>query len=115
MPKVGRLVSQAVKSIKIKTIHNNQSERASNMGQFEQELNKTIQKTTTIKTAEYLTFALAQEVYWIDYLKLKEILGMMNATSIPRTSEFVKGVIDPRGKVIPFNDELSILVSPHPI
>ncbi len=75
------------------------------MGQFEKKLSKAIQTTTTIKTAKYLTFALAQEVYWIDYLKLKEILGMMNTTSIPRTSEFVKGVIDSRGKVIPFGDE----------
>jgi purine-binding chemotaxis protein CheW len=85
------------------------------MGQLEQELNRAIQKTTTIKTAKYLTFTLAQEVYWIDYLKLKETLGMMNTTPIPQTSEFVKGVIDPRGKVIPFNDELSILFSTYPI
>lgn len=74
------------------------------MGQLEKTLNKVIQTTTTIKTAKYLTFTLAQEVYWIDYLKLKEILDTMNTTSVSRTSEFVKGVIDSRGKLISFDD-----------
>jgi len=74
------------------------------MGQLEKTLNKVIQTTATIKTAKYLTFTLAQEVYWIDYLKLKEILDTMNTTSAPRTSEFVKGVIDSRGKLISFDD-----------
>jgi hypothetical protein len=74
------------------------------MGLLEKTLNKVIQTTTTIKTAKYLAFTLAQEVYWIDYLKLKEILDTMNTTSVPRTSEFVKGVIDSRGKLISFDD-----------
>ena len=59
-------------------------------------------KTTRIGGCR--TFTLAQEVYWIDYLKLKEILDTMNTTSVSRTSEFVKGVIDSRGKLISFDD-----------
>ena len=73
------------------------------MGQLEKTLNKVIQ-TTTIKTAKHLTFTLAQEVYWIDCLKLKEILNTVNTISVPRTSGFVKGVIDSRGKLISFDD-----------
>jgi len=61
-------------------------------------------KATTIKAGKYLTFTLADEEYGIGILKVKEIIGMMPITSVPRTPEFVKGVINLRGKVIPVID-----------
>ncbi len=61
-------------------------------------------KAITIKTGKYLTFMLAEETYGIGILKVKEIIGMMPITSVPRTPEFVKGVINLRGKVIPVVD-----------
>ncbi len=61
-------------------------------------------KASTIKTGKYLTFTLVQEEYGIGILKVKEIIGMMPITSVPRTPEFVKGVINLRGKVIPVID-----------
>ena len=61
-------------------------------------------KAMTIKTGKYLTFILAQEEYGIGILKVKEIIGMMAITTIPRTPKFVKGVINLRGKVIPIID-----------
>jgi purine-binding chemotaxis protein CheW len=61
-------------------------------------------KATTIKTGKYLTFTLADEEYGIGILKVKEIIGMMPITSVPRTPDFVKGVINLRGKVIPVID-----------
>lgn len=61
-------------------------------------------KATTIKTGKYLTFSLDQEEYGLGILKVKEIIGMMPITSVPRTPEFVKGVINLRGKVIPVID-----------
>ena len=61
-------------------------------------------KATTIKTGKYLTFSLEKEEYGIGILKVKEIIGMMPITSVPRTPEFVKGVINLRGKVIPVID-----------
>jgi len=61
-------------------------------------------KAITIKTGKYLTFILAQEEYGIGILKVKEIIGMMPITTIPRTPTFVKGVINLRGKVIPIID-----------
>jgi purine-binding chemotaxis protein CheW len=61
-------------------------------------------KAMTIKTGKYLTFTLAKEEYGIGILKVKEIIGMMPITTIPRTPEFVKGVINLRGKVIPIID-----------
>ncbi|MCP3875378.1 MAG: purine-binding chemotaxis protein CheW [Desulfobacteraceae bacterium] len=61
-------------------------------------------KDITIKTGKYLTFTLAEEEYGVGILKVKEIIGMMPITSVPRTPEFVKGVINLRGKVIPVMD-----------
>ncbi len=53
---------------------------------------------------KYLTFSLAAEEYGIGILKVKELIGMMAITTVPRTPEFVKGVINLRGKVIPVVD-----------
>lgn len=61
-------------------------------------------KEVTIKTGKYLTFSLAQEQYGIGILKIKEIIGMMPITTVPRTPVFVRGVINLRGKVIPVID-----------
>jgi purine-binding chemotaxis protein CheW len=53
---------------------------------------------------KYLTFALGREEYGIGILKVREIIGMMPITTVPRTPGFVKGVINLRGKVIPVVD-----------
>jgi purine-binding chemotaxis protein CheW len=50
---------------------------------------------------KYLTFGLACEQYGLEILKVQEIIGMMNVTRIPKAPEFVRGVINLRGKVIP--------------
>ena len=60
--------------------------------------------TMTDREGKYLTFTLAEEEYGIGILKIKEIIGMMPITSVPQTPEFVKGVINLRGKVIPVVD-----------
>ena len=56
------------------------------------------------REGKYLTFTLAGEEYGIGILKIKEIIRMMPITSVPQTPEFVKGVINLRGKVIPVID-----------
>jgi purine-binding chemotaxis protein CheW len=56
------------------------------------------------REGKYLTFSLAHEEYGIGILKIKEIIGMMPITTVPQTPEFVKGVINLRGKVIPVVD-----------
>lgn len=61
-------------------------------------------KASGVKTGKYLTFTLKEEEYGIGILKVKEIIGMMPVTSVPRTPDFVKGVINLRGKVIPVVD-----------
>jgi purine-binding chemotaxis protein CheW len=56
------------------------------------------------REGKYLTFTLAGEEYGIGILKIREIIGMMPITSVPQAPDFVKGVINLRGKVIPVID-----------
>ena len=56
------------------------------------------------KEGKYLTFALAQEEYGLELLKVREIMGYMDITAVPQTPHHVKGVINLRGQVIPVID-----------
>ncbi|MBI5537703.1 MAG: chemotaxis protein CheW [Deltaproteobacteria bacterium] len=53
---------------------------------------------------KYMTFKLANEEYGLEILKVREIIGLMDITRVPRTREFIRGVINLRGKVIPVVD-----------
>lgn len=53
------------------------------------------------KEGKYLTFNLADESYGLEILKVREIIGMMEITAVPKTPAYVKGVINLRGRVIP--------------
>jgi purine-binding chemotaxis protein CheW len=56
---------------------------------------------TVARAGKYLSFSLSGEGYGLPILKVKEIIGMMPITPIPQAPEYVKGVINLRGKVIP--------------
>jgi purine-binding chemotaxis protein CheW len=53
---------------------------------------------------KFLTFALSNEEYGIEILKVREIMGLMEITPVPQTPDYMKGVINLRGKVIPIID-----------
>ena len=53
---------------------------------------------------QYLTFNLGQEYFGLEILKVQEIIGVLKITSMPRTPEYVRGVINLRGKVVPVVD-----------
>ncbi len=50
---------------------------------------------------KYLTFRLGPETYGIEILCVQEIIGLLPITRIPKVSEYIRGVINLRGKVIP--------------
>jgi len=56
------------------------------------------------KEGKYLTFTLGQEEYGLEILKVREIIGYMEITAVPRTPDYVEGVINLRGQVIPVID-----------
>ncbi len=53
---------------------------------------------------KYITFTLDDEEYGIPILNVREIIGMMKVTPIPGTPQFIRGVFNLRGKVIPVVD-----------
>lgn len=59
---------------------------------------------TETRAGKYLTFFLADEEYGLEILKVSEIIGMQPVTRVPRMPDFVRGVINLRGKVIPITD-----------
>ena len=56
------------------------------------------------KTNQYLTFKLGDEDFGVDVSKVREILEFTKITKVPRTPEFMKGVINLRGSVVPVVD-----------
>jgi len=59
---------------------------------------------TDYVTEKFLTFFLADEEYGLEILKVQEIIGMLPITPVPRTPEFIRGVVNLRGKVVPIAD-----------
>ncbi len=55
-------------------------------------------------TAKYMTFKLAKEEYGIEILKVRELIGLLEITRVPRTKSYIRGLINLRGKVIPVVD-----------
>ena len=58
----------------------------------------------TAAGGKYLTFALGAEEYGVDVLAVREIIGMLDITPVPRAPECVRGVVNLRGQVIPVID-----------
>jgi len=61
-------------------------------------------ETMDVRLGKYLTFNIDGEIYGIYVMSIKEIVGLVEMTRVPRTPDFVKGVINLRGRVIPVID-----------
>ncbi len=61
-------------------------------------------KESSTHAGKYLTFVTGDEEYGIEILRVREIIGVMNITTVPQTPDYMKGVINLRGKVIPVID-----------
>ncbi|MCK9226121.1 MAG: chemotaxis protein CheW [Candidatus Muirbacterium halophilum] len=53
---------------------------------------------------KFLTFSLDGEIYGLPILRVQEIIGMMTVTKFPNSSDYIRGMINLRGKVIPVID-----------
>ncbi len=56
------------------------------------------------ETRQYLTFKLDHEIFALDVATVREVLDFTTVTKIPRTPEFMRGVINLRGSVVPVVD-----------
>jgi purine-binding chemotaxis protein CheW len=59
---------------------------------------------TKARAGKYLTFALGKEEFGIEILKVREIIGYMTITAVPQMPDYIKGVVNLRGQVIPVVD-----------
>ncbi len=59
---------------------------------------------TMASERQLVVFDLAEEAYGVDISSVREIIRMQDITQVPRTPEFVEGVINLRGKVMPVVD-----------
>jgi len=53
---------------------------------------------------QYLTFTLKESLYAMDIAKVREVLEYTEITRVPRTPEFLRGVINVRGRAVPVVD-----------
>jgi purine-binding chemotaxis protein CheW len=56
------------------------------------------------QTALYITFKLGDEMFSIDVAQVREILDMIPITKVPQSPDFMRGVINVRGSVVPVVD-----------
>lgn len=67
-------------------------------------MNPSSENSTTAPVQEFLTFTLGNEEYAIDILRVQEIRGYDQVTSIANSPAFIKGVINLRGSIVPIVD-----------
>jgi len=60
--------------------------------------------TDSIESTQFLTFMVGEEYYGIDILKVREIRGWSDPTQIPNAPEYIRGVINLRGLIVPILD-----------
>jgi purine-binding chemotaxis protein CheW len=60
--------------------------------------------STITEATQYLTFKLAEEIFALDVAKVREILEYSSVTKVPQTPDFMRGVINLRGSVVPVID-----------
>lgn len=56
------------------------------------------------ETTQYLSFMLGEEVFALDITKVREVLDFTTVTKVPQTPDFMRGVINLRGSVVPVVD-----------
>ncbi len=60
--------------------------------------------TEIAEATQYLTFKLDEEIFALDVAKVREILDFTDITKVPQTPDFMRGVINLRGSVVPVVD-----------
>ncbi|MFO7448261.1 MAG: chemotaxis protein CheW, partial [Ignavibacteriaceae bacterium] len=60
--------------------------------------------TSITEVRQYLTFKLAEEIFGVDVAQVREILDYIKITKVPQTPDFMCGVINLRGSVVPVVD-----------
>jgi len=65
---------------------------------------KEMEEREQMEATQYLTFKLRDEVFALDIGKVREVLDFIGVTKVPQTPDFMRGVINLRGNVVPVVD-----------
>jgi purine-binding chemotaxis protein CheW len=63
-----------------------------------------IKESAAVENQQYLTFLLGEKVYGLEIINIKEIIEYGDVTEVPMTPDFISGVINLRGTVVPVID-----------
>ncbi len=63
-----------------------------------------MKETKKTESSQYLTFRLGDEIFALDVAQVREVLDMSTITKVPGTPDFMRGVINVRGSVVPVID-----------
>ena len=66
--------------------------------------NEPLKQPLDSQYSQYLTFSLSEEMYGIDIRLVTEIIGLLPITQLPRVPDFILGIANLRGKIIPLLD-----------
>ena len=72
--------------------------------QVKQEIKRRKKDSEVEDLEQYVTFVIGEETYGVEVLKVQEIIGMTRITHVPNTMDFMRGVINLRGSVVPVVD-----------
>ena len=63
-----------------------------------------MEESSTANSQQYVTFCLAEELFGVEVSRSREILSVISVTSVPQTPDYMLGVINLRGQVVPVID-----------
>lgn len=63
-----------------------------------------MEEGSTVNSKQYVTFCLAEELFGVEVSRTREILSVISVTSVPQTPDYMLGVINLRGQVVPVID-----------
>ena len=63
-----------------------------------------MEESSTTNIKQYVTFCLAEELFGVEVNRTREILSVISVTSVPQTPDYMLGVINLRGQVVPVID-----------
>ena len=69
-----------------------------------EEISEEYEEENNDELLQFVTFFISDELYGVDIYKVREVIKMTEITSVPRSAEYVVGVINLRGQVIPVID-----------
>jgi purine-binding chemotaxis protein CheW len=99
-----RMLNEFVPALAVQRPRPGRTAETYSRGSMDNELTTPTSSDTAALAGKYMTFKLAEEVYGLEILAVREIIRVMEITRVPRAPGFVRGVINLRGKVIPVVD-----------